>query len=860
MIQFYSPLTIHFTFKDESMYCLFVFSMAVFSVSLFPVLPHHSLIFLLFIGAFFMGYCRVYVMMSLLLGVCVGSLLGYGLLSNQLPIALQGKPLTVTGVIIGLPEISDKKVQFFIKVIETEKHDNPSSQSLVGKKIKLSWYALPDKSVMPWLDYPQLSPGQKWQFTVKLRRPRGLVNPAGFDYQAYMLRNNISASGYVIFREKPLLLAESCWQGQGAIDCLRWSIQQKMQHLSARPAVLGALQGLMIGDTHRIAVAQWQLLKSTGTIHLFAISGLHIGLAATIGFFVGHVITKSMAIFLPFARLYQFLPAFFSIALAGIYSLLAGMSLPTQRALIMVFFFHLGRLLCYRIKPFSLLTFALVLISLVDPLAVQSQGFWLSFMAVAWLLYSFSGTNNRVHGAYFNSAYFNGAYLNSACLNNAISLAKAQWVLAIGLLLPNLWFLQGVSISAPLANLFAISWVSVVMVPLLFLWLLFAVIPLASLEFLVQWLYRVSEFSAEILLIFLQRLDEWSVPFHYLALGEFTLSGMVFSLIATCYVLLPKGVPYKYLSLLCICPLFFPAVSTGPLSVTFMDAGQGTAIVIQTSRKTLVYDLGRLYSERFSVAEHIVAPYLRHRGLSAVDMLMISHSDSDHAGGLTEFLAITSVNNIVSGQARLITPMLIKEDLVKGNLKSDDLIIEKRARKTFAKTVTKDSTGDSLVHQCHDGQHWEWDGVSFTVLWPPSERLKQPEPASNNNASCVLLVNYQGKTILLTGDIEKPVEQLLLQHPLLQKGIDIVLVPHHGSKTSSSLAWIKKLHPQWAVVTAGFANQYRHPYPSVVARYQNENSHFMNTAEMGAIRLFVDSQNNWQVLGWRVNFRRYWYD
>jgi competence protein ComEC len=795
------------------MWHLLLFSITVYSVSFSPELPHYSIVVILFVTLLLCCYWRCFLLACVIAGLCVGFLQGYYLLAKQLPSNIEGSLVQVSGVVIGLPSASEKKQRFLFSVKQLVIENKNVDVDFSNRIIQLSWYQhlahQPSSATpSPKVRKPKVNTGQQWQFTVKLRRPRGFVNPAGFDYQAYLLRKNISATGYVLDKYAPILISDSCWNLW--VDCLRWQIQQRFQQLSSDPVTLAPLMALVVGDAQWLTQEQWRTFKQTGTIHLLAISGLHIGLAATIGFWLGRVLLSTVCIAFPFVVLNHIVPRLSSIFFAGLYSFLAGMSLPTQRALVMVLVFHLAGMFYYRVSPVLLIASALFVLCFLDPLAMHSQGFWLSFLAVIVLLYGFLGRNaqsmNRL-----------GSY--------SISLIKAQWILAIGLLLPNLIWLQGLSLSAPIANLFAISWVSITIVPLLFFLLFLLLIPSSLTDTLAHVVYAGLEKSMDLLLQVLQWFEQTSLGFWTPFLGEPSFLAIVLAVLAAGVLLLPLGISYRhhhYLACFGFLPLLFPVHPSSPLAIMFMDVGQGTAIVVNTKNHHLVYDTGRWFSERFNAGEHLLAPYLRASGISALDKLIVSHGDADHAGGAKGLLSAVSAKQILSGQPEAI------------------------------------NTGQSstAAEQCYAGQQWLWDEVEFRVLWPPLAKLAG---LSDNNHSCVLLISYQDKHILLTGDIEKQVEQQLLSNPELPKGIDIALVPHHGSKTSSSHQWVRHTQPSWAVVTAAYNNQYHHPHPSIKARYQRGGSLFLNTANSGAVRWHVDKQGRWQLERWRLDYRRYWY-
>jgi competence protein ComEC len=588
-----------------------------------------------------------------------------------------------------------------------------------------------------------------------------------------------------------------------------------------------------VGDSQAIDREQWDVFKNTGTVHLLAISGLHIGLAAIIGTFVGRSLLRLIGIFKPFNLGWRVLPPIFSIAISLMYSLLAGMSLPTQRALIMVLVYQCCVLLGYRISPWLLLSIALSGVAIVDPLAVQSAGFWLSFLAVAVLLYGFLGYRPPV---------------GLQVVRQGVQGLKAQWLLTLGLLLPGLFWLQGASVSAPLVNVMAIPWVSFLVVPLIFIFLALLCIQgvwslisnaLISdtliLQGATEWVFYGVDLTVSYLINGLTYIDQFTGEFWHPSISQPTATAIFMGAIGIIYVLSPKGLPYRGYGLLLLLPVCLPSKSPAELSATFLDVGQGTAVVIETKNHRLVYDTGRRFSGRFNAGEHIVAPYLRSIGKTTIDKVIVSHGDADHAGGLSGLLSAVDVSgDILSGDPSAIG-------------------------------LTRDIT----VQQCYQGQQWQWDDIDFSVLWPPLNTVDRIADGTvggavkSNNLSCVLLISYAGKHILLTGDIEKRAEYDLLEIPGLPNNVDIMLVPHHGSKTSSSEVLLARLQPLFAVVTAGYNNQYRHPHPVIVARYSDINAKLINTALSGAVRFTPrtqDQRDGWHVERWRQLKKRYWFD
>lgn len=577
---------------------------------------------------------------------------------------------------------------------------------------------------------------------------------------------------------------------------------------SSQQALLGPLLGLAIGDRQWMADEQWELLRETGTVHLLAISGLHIGLAAMLGFVIGQLAVRLTVLLLPYGWVsypqLRFIPLILSLLFAMFYSFLAGLSVLTQRALIMIVVVHGFMLFYRRANPWFVLSCALCVVAACYPLSIHTAGFCLSFGAVGLLLFSFSGYRHR----FFNRMGFE---VLNRFFTSIFSLLKAQWCLGVGLFLPSIIFLQGVSFSAAIANLIAVPLVSLITVPLLLLALIEN--PLSIDISIVAFDYAGE--SIALLLAVLTLIQQLPLGFWYATVGDISAATLLLSLLGVLWLLAPRGIPLRWLSLFCFLPLFFPLKDNSALRLTFLDVGQGTAIVIETKSHQLVYDTGRNFSEGFNAGEHIIAPYLLRQGYRQIDTLMISHSDNDHVGGHSGLRKLIGIEQTYSGEVQ--------------------------------------HTGGA---QCEAGQNWAWDGVEFSVLWPTEAAIKQSD-INKNNASCVLLIHYGEHTVLLAGDIEQSVEEQLLA--VLPENISILLVPHHGSRTSSDLPWVNHVQPDYAVMTAGYRNAYGHPHPAVVRRYHQVGATVFNTADDGAIRITVDDNQALLIERWRYQYRRYWY-
>ena len=474
------------------------------------------------------------------------------------------------------------------------------------------------------------------------------------------------------------------------------------------------------------------------------------------------------------------------------YSALAGFSLPTQRALIMVLVVILAQLLNRYVSRGMGFSMALAGVAVIDPLAFKSAGFWLSFSAVACLLW-------RVPIITYGSRWWQ--YL------------KIQWLIFLVLLLPLLWAYLPLAWFAPLTNLVAIPWVSFLIVPLCLLASLaypFSASFSNELWHIAGWQldYFVDLINAVPSVDFLPSYSPWvltSALFWNLLL----ISGLV---------LLPKGLPGKYLSAVILTGVMsISADKTYRLRVSVLDVGQGLSVVVQTQSHALVYDAGSSFSSGFDTGTSVVSPFLRRNGISMLDMLVVSHSDNDHAGGAAALV-------------RLFQPLQLM----------------------LGEPVDLGSSAET--EHCQSGMSWWWDGVRFSFLHPG-----HGQENSKNNRSCVLQIQYAGQSILLPGDIEAGVEQRLLENTELRTPVQLLVAPHHGSKTSSSTDFLQKLKPSEVVFSAGYRHHFGHPALTVVNRYQKLGTRMWNTANAGAVEFSWDDSGSMTITSTRVDGRRYWY-
>ncbi|MEX1034114.1 MAG: DNA internalization-related competence protein ComEC/Rec2, partial [Cellvibrionaceae bacterium] len=671
------------------------------------------------------------------LGALWGISAGHRLLAGQLPAALEGEELLVSGYISALPEDRDDFQRFEFSIDDFHNIDPVYlAEQPLPKRVLLSWYGQDS----------QIRVAQRWTLRIRLKRPRGFVNTGGFDYQRWLLSRGLGATGYV----RPSTHNQLHGVAPG------YTVQKQRQRI--RDWIAGAVdsdsQGLLlalaIGDSSAISPEQWELLRATGTSHLMAISGLHIGLIALFGYWLGHALRAACSLLGRRLGLGYLLPGCVSCILAACYSAMAGFSLPTQRALIMVLLVNIAIVLSRVGTSMRALAWAMLIVLLLDPLSAYQLGFWLSFGAVGFLLF-----------------HFQHRYRTDSGAQRFVGFGRAQWVVFVGLMVPLLALNQALSLLTPLANLIAIPLVSLVAVMPLLLGVLLSGLDWSIADALLQLAAATLRLCLWILDGFTHHLK--SVGWYPQGAGVSLFSALL-ALAGVLLLLSPRGIPGRWLGVVLLFPLLLPGADRRPpLAVTVLDVGQGLAIVVATPSRLLVYDTGPAYSERFNAGDAIVGPYLRARGIHKIDRLIVSHGDADHAGGTEALMAGVAV-----------------DDLIVGN----DL---PRVSGTYP---------DVPASRCDSDAGWRWDEVSF--------RLIEPDGATQgrNNQSCILLIEYAGQRVLIPGDIEAPVERILLAAGQLPRSVAVLVAPHHGSATSSTPGFVEQTQAQRVVYSAGYRSNY----------------------------------------------------
>ena len=703
-------------------------------------------------------------------------------LSDGLPDNWQGRNIDIVGVVAELPRQHQRGLSF---AFDVERTLTPGAH--VPPHILLSTYI--DRQGMSLA----LHAGERWQLTVRLKQPHGTANPHTFDFEEWMLERNLRASGYVRSKGNNRRLDALVKTPGYLIEHLREMVRERFQHILGNAPYVGVLTALAVGDQSSIPQAQWQIFRRTGVSHLMSISGLHITMLGSLAFFIFYNLWRRSA------RLTLKLPARKAAAIAGLlvalaYALLSGFSVPAQRTVYMLATVAITLLSSRNVAPSQLLAAALIVVLLLDPWAVLAPGFWLSFGAVALILYVTANRLGKMHWL--------------------VEYGKVQWAMTIGLIPPLLAMFQQVSLVSPVANAFAIPLVSFVVVPLT---LLGALLPFG-------WLLHLAHFSMSLCMSVLEWLNQlpdavWrqhAPPAWSIALGVF---GVLWSL-------LPRGFPARWLGLLLLLPMFLVMPDLprpGELRLTIFDVGQGLSVAVQTRNHTLLYDTGPDYPGESDSGNRIVVPVLHAQGIAQLDTLILTHNDVDHIGGTGSVLQAMPVNEVLS------------------SLPADQPLLQHL----------------NNARRCIDGQHWEWDGVQFEIMHPSRASYDQPE-IRDNNRSCVLRISTGKQSVLLTADIERnSEEQLLRLHPD-KLPATLLVVPHHGSKTSSTPAFVAAVHPHDAVFTCGYRNRFGHPRPEVVARYRQAGSELLRSDQDGAILVDMDG-GSFRLERYRAQHRRYWY-
>lgn len=751
-------------------------------------------------------------------------------LDHRLPADLEAQLVRVEGEINSLPDYQAQQVVFLFKVscftrdLSTAKERSVTCRQ-GPQQLRLSWYQSPPQD---------LRVGDRWRLDVKLKRPHGFANPGGFDYEKWLFAQGIDATGYVFNQgqtqrlDDPQGLLMQAWRHPlRLVNRWRQEIAEDIDASGVSAEAKVFLRALTIGDQRGIQAQQYRVLNQTGTLHLLAVSGLHVTLVAGFVYVIGRMCLKR----LPRASqrfVAQKWAVLISLLVGTFYCLLAGFSLPTFRAWLILLCFSIYFFRERAQAPWRAYFSSLLLVCVLQPLAVLDASFWLSFIAVAVILFLLT---SRVRQRKWVAVpepvpRFQSRLLLAQAKQYVQADWRMQWALFIGLL-PLLWILYGqFSLISPFFNMLAVPFVSWLVVPPALLAIV--MLPFCSLDHNVLFVFAANG------------MDLFWVVATWLAdqaFGLWYFPGIDSRLATACLILacllylLPKNFPGRWLGWFLMLPVVFEvlidsdvsdlvsnvqhasqhALSTEDFDLAVLDVGQGLAVVFVTQDHVLIYDSGPSLGPQLDAGLAVLAPYLRYQGIRGIDTLVLSHDDDDHVGGAESLLRQFTVNGIVAWPD------------------AAELLSQAPA------------LANHQVQDCKIPRYWQWEGVRFLLFSWASFGYAS---ASDNNRSCLLKVWTEKFSVLVPGDIEKPVEYSLFNafsawvsqyHYPFDLKADVLIAPHHGSASSSSAYFIHNVAPKQVIFSAGYRSRFGHPHPSVVNRYeQNQVDHF-NTADNGGL-------------------------
>jgi competence protein ComEC len=721
-------------------------------------------------------------------GFAWAATLAHWRLADALPPRWEGRDIELVGTIAGLPQPSERSVRFEFDV---ERVITP--QAVVPRHVVLSWWGSAGREDGSAL-VPEIVPGERWRLTVRLRRPRGTANPHGFDYEAWLLERNLRATGYVRARPGNQRLASGVDGPKYWIERARDAIRARIHAALAGRPYAGVIAALAIGDQRGIPPEQWQTFSRTGINHLMSISGLHVTMVSGLVFALAYGLWRRvprLALALPAAKA----AIVAALGAALLYALLAGFAVPARRTVGMLAVVAAASWLGVIESASLVLCAALFIVVATDPWAVLSPGFWLSFGAVAVILYVSLGRVGRGH------------WLKTW--------ARVQIAVTLGLVPLLLAHFQQVSVVSPLANAVAIPAVSLVVVPL----------TLAGIALPFDALLHLAHVTMGWCMLLLEWLGD--LPQAVWRQHAPPAWALVVAVGALALMLAPRGFPGRWLGVAGLLPLFTVvpgAPRAGEVEVVALDVGQGVAAVVRTAGHTLLYDTGPAFGPGADSGSRIVVPYLVAAGVGRLDGLVVSHDDADHWGGAASVLHALPVDRVLTSLPDL-----------------DPLVVQA-----------------APALRCAAGDRWEWDGVRFEILHPTPASYGNPA-IKDNDRSCVLSIEAPGGRVLLPADIERRSEAELLQRTGDRLRADVLLAPHQGSRTSSIPEFVRAVGPRVVVFPVGYRNRFGHPHEQVVRRYLDAGARIYRTDRDGAVAIAIRPEGTISVTPYRAVYRRYWH-
>lgn len=750
---------------------------------------------------------------AFLCGILWGTLWGYWHLSTQLPEALNNQKVWLSGSVAKVHSQINKPLKIQLEVIHL---DGESSTPI--KRVMLNWY---ETRFIP-------ESGDQLRVKAKIKRIHGRLNPNSFDYHTWLFAQGIDATGYVIADPANQRTGDS---QLNLFEKLRQAIDEIHNRFSNQRDYKAITQALITGDKDNFSESQWNLFRQTGTMHLIVISGLHIGLLSWLAFHLLSRCIRLTGLGMPRYRA-DFWAAIGSALTAFGYAGLAGFTIPSLRAMVMVWALLSGMIFAYPINYQTRFLLALALVLAVDPLAFYSPGFWLSFGIIAIILVY---TKARLYQSVSDRR---SKIKDFVLLQGFIFISITPWLA--------LYFKQ-VSLIAPLANLFAIPYVSFILVPADFFVSLFALITqhISWLEQINFWLFQLLGNLTGLFVTLLHGFH--AIPFASLNLPYADLAWVLLLIIAALCLFFPiKNLVYP--GLLCVLVLLLPRtplLKSGEFSIGFIDTGQSLSVLVKTRSHSLLYDAGPRFNRNYfvqngaygkqgyrndglfsamqadSLIDTAILPSMQHYAIHQPDKVIISHDNQDHSGGL---------------------PHLLIRGLVKHLHAPPEVLMQ------FFYLIPR-------KEECIAGMEWSWDQVTFRVIHPHAFNMY----SKINNRSCVIQITSPYGSALLTGDIQKQAEKQLIQNALVYPlQSQLLLVPHHGSKTSSTPNFIQTVNPEYAVISVGYQNRFQHPHSQVLKLYEQSGITLKRTDRDGLVN-FTFTHEGIKLSSQREKQPKYWF-
>ncbi len=805
-------------------------------LSLFiPIVPEFSLLFLILAFCALLFFIKNFRPVALLLfGACwiliAANQYQSKLAENNIVLeTLQKKTPVIRGAVANIvhEKPNSNRFNFLVSHWQGSKLRTPFI-------VRLNW-KVPKK---------KLRQGQQWQLAVKLKPAHGLANVGGFNYQVWLRHKGIVAAGYVKADTLKTIKNYGVVNNILIAEDVSWRqlLYQKFALLVAEKPLGALLLALGFGERGELTKEQWQVLSATATIHLIAISGLHIGIIA----FFSLIVTRAILKILPLGAILsheqsirlmrtniKYLPIIVSCFMAWYYAYLAGYAIPTLRALVMLFMFWLLKITATNVSLIRWLLLTVLVVLLFWPLSLLSASFWLSMSALSIIFATSSRFLNKVNlpsekNSENKSSDAANALIQLPLLQQSINppwgkyklkfynWCKALIVIQLALTACMLPIAASLNYQLPLlaffANIIAVPLMSMTTIPLTLL----AVITLPIGELLSQFILALAHSSLAFIWLWLSYVAEidWAqisisnMALELLALVVIGVFSILYFHLNTRHSILVTGFIAFIFSI-----VFMTDKNTQQWQLSILDVGHGLAVVIEKKHRVFIYDTGARYPSGFNMAEAAILPYLKYQGYQRIDGVIISHNDNDHAGGLRYLREQMPIDSVIANDFSL-----------------------------------------APNSHCLSGQSFTWQDLRFEMLSPSQFK------GDKNDDSCVVVISDGFHRVLLPGDISSKQERRLLNNTEVRKKLasDILIAPHHGSKSSSSALFLSAVAPKYAVFSAGYLNRWKMPSEPILKRYQGHDITTFNTAELGMVT-FLLSADEIEVSNYRQNVKPYWF-